>query len=100
MVGGNSFEATDGHGLVFNPDASTRGFTGAIADATENSGEYIRRPIDHVSVGVAALGDEPGVLRDIRMRRTSPLAIYDFVKVIGVPSIGRFHFSSLRDHGR
>src|SRR5262249_36224038 len=47
--------------------------------------EDVGRPVDHIGVGIAAVGDQPDVFRDGRMGRTGPLAIDDLMKVVGSP---------------
>src|SRR5690242_15183374 len=57
--------------------------------AAEDPGEDVRVPVDHVGVVVTPCGDQPDVFGDWSMGRAGPLAIYDFVKVLGRTDISR-----------
>jgi len=69
--------------------AAACGFAWAIAGAAENAGEDIRIPVDHVGIAVAACGDQADVFGDRGVSRAGPLAIDNFMKVVGVRDIGR-----------
>src|SRR5665811_378271 len=77
--------------LALDPVAAAGGLAGTVAGAAQDPREDIGLPVDHVGVGVAALGDEPDVLGNVGVRRTGPLAVNDAVKVIGVCGVGRLH---------
>ena len=53
-----------------------------------------------MSSDLTALGDQPDVLRDVRMGRAGPLAIDNAVEVVGIPDIGRVHWLSGMVDGR
>src|SRR6185437_7989599 len=80
VIGGDALQAADCHWLVLDADAAAGRFARAVAGASENSGKYVRMPVDHVSVGVTARRDQPDIFRDGRVRRTRPLAIHDLVE--------------------
>jgi hypothetical protein len=94
MIGCDALQSANGDRVVFDAAAATGGFTRTVADATENAGENVRFSIHHVCMGEFALRDQPNVLRNIGVRRASPLAVHYAVEVIGLRSIGRFHGSS------
>ena len=70
--------------LFLDAAAAARGLAGTVAGAPEDAGEHVRLPVDHVGVAVAACGDQADVFGNRGMGRTRPLAIDDFVEVVGV----------------
>ena len=68
--------------------APARRLARTIAGAPEDAGEDVRLPVDHVGVAVAAGGDQPDVFGNGRVGGTRPLAIDDFVEVVGIADIG------------
>ena len=91
VVCGDALEPADRNRLLFGAHAPTGGFARSVARASENSGEHVRIPVEHVRFGVLFLRNQADVLRHRRMRRTCPLAIDDFVEVRGIENIGGFH---------
>ena len=81
-------------GLLVDARAPAGRLARAIAGAPEDAREHVRLAVEHVRVGVAALGDEPDVLGDVGVRRAGPLAIDDLVEVIGITDVGWFHRGS------
>ena len=71
-----------------DPAAPAGGLAGPVAGAPEDAGEDIGFPVDEVGVGVAAGRDQADVLGDWGVGRAGPLAIDDFVKVVGIADIG------------
>ena len=91
VVRGNPLQAADRYRFLFRSDSTACGFTGPVAGATENAGEHVGIPVEHVGFGVAFLGDEADVLGNRRVSGTGPLTIHDLVKIIGVENIRGFH---------
>ncbi len=91
VVGGDALQAADRHRLVFDAHAPAGRFARAVAGAAEHAGKHIRMPIDHVGVGITPRGDQADIFRHRRMRRAGPLAIDDFMKVVGGGNIGILH---------
>src|SRR5204863_3615459 len=95
VVCGDALQAADRDGLgllavVFlDAPAPAGGLAGTIAGATENSGKNVGMPVDHVGVVVTPCGDQADVFGDWGMGRTGPLAIYDFVEILGCTDISR-----------
>ena len=89
--GGNTFQTTNRHWHYLNATASTNQLAGTIAGAPENSRKHVRSPIDHVGVAVAAFSNQANVFWNRRMRGTGPLAVDNFMEVIGRLDISRFH---------
>jgi hypothetical protein len=81
VVGGDALEPADGDRLVLDPAAAAGRLARAVAGPPEDPGEDVGFPVDHIGVGVAALRDQADVFRDGRVRRASPLAIDDLMKV-------------------
>jgi hypothetical protein len=81
-IGGDPFQATDRNRLVFHSPAPAGRLAGTVADAPEYRRKDIRSSVQEVGVRIAALCGHTDVFRDIRVRRASPLAVYDpMVKV-------------------
>src|SRR5438445_2035882 len=102
MVGADALQAADRDGLgltlrriatvVFlHTPAPACGFARAIAGAPENSGEDVRFPVDEIGVAIASRCYQADVFGDGSMGRASPLAIDDFMEVIGNANIGWLH---------
>ncbi len=90
-VGGHPLQPADRDRRFLDPAAAAGGLARTVAGASQNSGKHVRSPVDHVGVAVAAFGDQADVFWNWRMRGTGPLAVDDFVKVVGRRNIGRFH---------
>jgi hypothetical protein len=84
-------EPTDRNRLFLDPAAPACGLAGPVADAPENTREDVGLPVHHVGLGHFSLGDQSNVFRDVRMSRTSPLAIDDPMEVRRVRGIGGLH---------
>jgi len=99
VVGSDALQAADRHrfrllAVVFLDAAAPAGrLARAVAGAAENSRKNVGVPVDHVGVVVTPCGDQPDVFGDWCMGRTGPLAIYDFVKILGRTDISRFQNS-------
>jgi len=91
MIGGDAFEAANGHWLFFDAAAAAGRLTGSVANPPEDAGEHVRVPVHHVSVGEAALCNKSNVFGDVGVCWASPLAIHDFVKVVGLRGVRRLH---------
>jgi rhodanese-related sulfurtransferase len=98
VVGGDALQAADRDRLlalaavrrfVLDAAAPTRRFAGAVAGAPEDAGKDVRHPVDHVGLAVAAGGDQANVFGNGRVGRACPLAIDDFVEIVGDADIGR-----------
>src|SRR5262249_4034008 len=57
-VGRDALEATDRDRLFLDATAAARRLAGTVAGAAEDAGKYVRLPIDHVGVAVAAGCDQ------------------------------------------
>jgi len=101
VVGSDTLQAADGHRLrarsvlmrgrlaqldiaFLDAAAAACRLAWAIAGAAEDAGEYVRFPVDHVGIAVAARGDQADVFGDRGVGRAGPLTIDDFMEVIGV----------------
>ena len=94
VIGSHPLEPADGDGLVLDAAAAAGGFARPVADAAQNPGEDVGGPVHHVGLGELPLSDQSDVFRNVGVRRTGPLTINYFMKIIGFPGIGRFHVSS------
>ena len=95
-VGGDALQPADRDRRLLDAAAAAGGLARAIAGASQDTGKHVRPPIDHVGVAVAAFGDQADVFGNGRMRGTGPLAVDNFVKVIGRRNISRFHSYHVR----
>jgi hypothetical protein len=91
VVGGDAFEATDGDGFLVDASAAAGRFARSIARAAEDAGEHIRIPVDHVRLGISALGDQSNVFRNRSMRRARVLTVHHAVEILRVLNVCRFH---------
>src|SRR6185503_20772850 len=62
VVGGDALEAADGDRLLLDTAAAACRLAGAVAHATEDAGENVALPVQHIGRGIAALSDEADVL--------------------------------------
>ena len=115
MVSGHPFQSANRHCLglgavvFFDPAAPTGGLARAVANTPEHARKDVAHPVDHVSVAVATLSDQPDVFGYGSVGRAGPLAINDLVeigRVLGVggvqrsllvPQHGASHCRRLRD---
>ena len=91
MIGGYSFQAANCHWFVFDPDTAARGLTWPIADTPEDPWKHVGQAIFDVGVAKAALGNQSNVLGNVSVRWTGPLTVDNFVKILRIGGIGRFH---------
>ena len=90
-VGGDALEPADRDRVLLDASAPARRLARPIAGAPEDAGKYVGLPIDHVGVAVATSRDQSNVLRDGRVRRTSPLAVNHLVEVVRRGNVSRLH---------
>ncbi len=90
-VGGDALQAADRDRIVLNPAAATGRLAGAVTRASQDPGEHVGLPVDHVGVAVTPLSNQPDVLGNGGVGGASPLAIDYFMKVIRRRDISRFH---------
>src|ERR1019366_7275058 len=74
---------------VLDAAAAASRLARAGAGASANAGGYVRLPVDHVGVIVAACRDQADVFGNGGMGGAGPLTVYDFVKVLWRANIGR-----------
>ena len=97
VIGGDALEPADGDRLFLKPSAAAGGLARTVAGASQNPREHIRLPIDHIGGVVIPRGDLADIFGDRGVRRTRPLTVDDFVKVVRIGDVGRLHAgSSLR----
>src|SRR5262249_38459282 len=53
--------------------------------------KYVRLPIDHVGVAVAARRDQSDIFGNRRVSRAGPLTIHDLVEIVWRRNVGGFH---------
>ena len=90
VVRGDALQPADRDGLgflgvaLFDAPAAACGLARAVAGAAEDAGEDVRLPVDHVGIAVAACGDQPDVFGNGGVGGTRPLAIDDFMEIVGL----------------
>ena len=97
MVCGHPLQAAYRNRPVFHPATPACGLTRAVANTTENSRKHVRFSVFDVGVGESSLGNQADILRNIGVRRTSPLTVDNFVEVLGFGGISRFHSKLVPD---
>src|SRR6266446_1793792 len=101
VVGGHSFQTADrdrlGLGVVLFLDAAAaaRGLARPVARAPEDAGKHVRFPVDHVGVGVTPCCNQPDVFGNGSVGGTGPLAIDNFMEVVGILDVCRLQRVSL-----
>jgi short-subunit dehydrogenase len=88
VVGRHTLQPADGHGLPVDTAAAAGRFARPIASPPQDRGKNIGLAVEHVSFGEFSLSDETYVFRNVGVRGTSPLAIYNFVEICRIISIG------------
>ena len=96
VVCGDTFQAADGDGFVFNPAPAASRFTGPVTDPAQDAGENIGFAVQHIRIGELSLRDQPNIARNVGVRGTGPLTVDDLVKVIRIRRIGWLHSSDAR----
>ena len=91
VVGGDALEPADRDRLLFNATTPAGRLAGSVAGPAEDAREDIGLPVDEVGVAITAGGNKPDIFRHRRVRRASPLAVDDLVKIVGIAGIGRRH---------
>ena len=91
IVAGDALEAADGDRLAVDAAATARRLARPIAGAPEDAREHVRAAIEEVRFGEAPLGDQPDVLGDVGVRRTSPLAVDNLVVVARIGDVRGLH---------
>jgi hypothetical protein len=98
VIGRGTLQAADRHRLLLHPAAAAGGLARPIAGATQDAGEDIGLPVDHVGLGVTAFRDQPDVVRYRSVGGTSPLTVHDVVEVVRLRDVSGLHgWPSLRD---
>ena len=91
VIGRHALQAANRNGFAVHSLAAACRLTRAIAGAPENAGKHVRFAVEQIGVGVSALRDQANVFGNIRVGRARPLTIHDFVEVIRIANICRFH---------
>lgn len=89
-IGSNALEPANRNRIRLEPSAPASRFARPVTSAPQDGRKNIRFPVHHVRFGVLALRDQADVMRNVRVRGTSPLAIHDTVEVIRVTDVGSF----------
>src|SRR5436309_5525070 len=87
QIGGDALQSADRDRLAVNASAAACRLARPVARAAENPRKDIRLPIEQIRFGVPPLGDEPDVLRNVRVRRTRPLAVDDSMVVLRIADV-------------
>ena len=87
VIGGNAFQTADGDRLAIKTTAAACRLARSIASTAKNGREHIRLTIEHIGVGKTPLRNEPDIFGHIRVCRTGPLAIHNFVEVIWMTDV-------------
>ena len=91
MIGSHTFQAADSYGFTIHAFTPAGRFTRPVARSPENRGKDIRLSVEHVRIGVATLGNEADVFRNVGMGGACPLTVHNFVEVIRIPNVCSFH---------
>ena len=93
VVGRYTLEAADSHRLLrlVEPAAPAGGLTGSVAGATQNAGEYVGLPVDHIGVSIPAGCNQPYIFRYRGMRGAGVLAVDYLVEIFRIPNVCWLH---------
>jgi hypothetical protein len=91
VVGRDALQSADRDWFLFHPAAAARRLARTVAGPPENSGKYVRLPVNHECIGVAPICNQPNVFGHRRMRWACPLAVDDFMEIVWVTDVGRLH---------
>ena len=95
MIRGHALQAANGHGSFLDASPPAGRLARTVARAPQNRRKYVRFPVHHVGFGVFPLRDQPDILRYIRVRRASPLAIDNSVEIRRIANVASFQKSAL-----
>ncbi len=87
----HAFQAANRNGFAVHAFPAACRLTRSITRTTQNPRKDIGFPVEQIGVGVSALRDQANVLGDIRVGRARPLTIHNFMEVLRVLNVGRFH---------
>ncbi len=91
QVGRDTLQPADRDRLLIDARPPACRLAGAIAGASEDSRKHVAVAVQQIRFGVLPLGDQPDVLRHIRVGRTGPLTIDHLVEVTRVFDVRRLH---------
>ena len=91
MVSRNALQSANGNRLFVKPGSSACWLAWTVTGSTENSRKNVGMTVDEVSVIDPSLGDKPNIFGHVGVSRTSPLAIHDFMEVVGILDIRPLH---------
>ena len=91
VVRRHAFEATNRNGFAVHSFPAACRLTWTIARAAQDTRKDVGFAVEKVGVGVSALRNQTDVFGDVCVGRACPLAIHNFVEVVRVANIGRFH---------
>ena len=91
VVRRDAFQAANRNGFAVNSLRGGMPAHKAITRTAQDAGKDVRFAVEEIGVGVSALRDQANVFGDIRVGRAGPLAIHNFVEVVRVANICRFH---------
>ncbi len=94
-IGSDAFQPANSNRLSVEATAAAGWLARAIAGAAKNRRKHIRLPIDHIGVGISALGDQADVLGDVGVRRARPLAVDYFVEIVRIVNVCGLHSLAL-----
>ena len=91
VVGRHALQPADSYRLAIHAFTPARGFTRPVARSPENRRKNVRLSVEHVRIGIAALGNEANVFRNVGVGGACPLTVHNFVEVIRIPNVCCFH---------
>ena len=94
MIRRDALQTANRHRLAVQAPAAASGLARPVASAPQNRREDVRLPVQHIGLCVTAQCDQPDIFRHIGVRRTGPLAIDDFMKVVRISDVGGFQSRS------
>jgi hypothetical protein len=84
VIRGDTFQPANRHRFFVHSAAATGRLAGAVTYTAQDTRKDVAFAVEHVGIGKSPLGNQANVFRHIGMRRTTPLAVNDLVKIIRI----------------
>ena len=85
------FQPANRDRLAVHAASTARRLARTVAGAAQNRREHIRLPVEHVGIRIAAVRNQTNIFRNVGVRGAGPLAIDNFMEVLRILCVGRFH---------
>jgi hypothetical protein len=96
VVGSDPLEAADGNRLgllgdFFDAATAAGRFARTVAGAAQHAGKHVGMPVDHIGVGITPRRYHADIFGNRGVGGAGPLAVHDFVEVVGIGDVRGLH---------